>query len=155
MDEIIILHAQQVTVFIIVPSARTSSGRSSVPTQATGATPAAKKATWKMIMTRRTMPAQLMEWIWTVRSSVTGIQWKAIAAITRDNDYTIVLVGSSIKNVIGRPTMPRTVIRSTTRRPNRSINAKFTKPKRKLVAPTTIETATGLLNPTMPNRVDE
>ena len=40
-----------------------------------------------MIITMRTMPAQLMEWIWTVRSEVTGIQWKAIAAITRDKDY--------------------------------------------------------------------
>jgi len=45
VDAMTMLHPQQVTVFIMVPRERTSRGRNSVPTQAMGATPAAKKPT--------------------------------------------------------------------------------------------------------------
>lgn len=46
-----VAHPQQVTLLIMVPSARTSRGRISVPTQEMGATPAAKKDTYRIIDT--------------------------------------------------------------------------------------------------------
>lgn len=103
------------------------------------------------------MPAQFMVWVWTVREGETGIQLKAIEARTRERDY--IVVSEMVEGFGCRGyrlhTIPRTVIRRTTRRPYRSMKAKLTNPKRKLVAPTTIDTATGLLNPTIPKRVDE
>lgn len=52
-------------------------------------------------------------------------------------------------------TIPIRVIKRTVRRPNLSITPKLTKPNRKFVAPTTIDTTVGLLNPTMENNVPE
>ena len=51
--------------------------------------------------------------------------------------------------------MPMTVTSSISRLPTRSIITRFTKVKMKLVAPTVMETAVGLVKPTRPNKVAE
>ena len=83
-----------------------------------------------------------------------GIQWNAIAAmsILIDCRNVSILFLPKIRKYL---TIPSTVTSKIIRRPALSITTKLTNVKMKLVAPTTMATAVGLLKPTRENRVAE
>ena len=138
VDAMIMFVDQQVTVFNIVPRARTSSGISSVPIQAIVATPELKHATYTMIQT--------------------STSWPAHPTLSLLSSSVLVSIGMYAKDTAAismQIAMPRTVIVRRRLRPNLSTRNRLTIEKMKLVPETVIATAVALEKPTMEKSVAE